>query len=172
LDEISFQEETVAAFKGILNTGDVSLNPISLNLPSKIATTLIALRTTGYRKNFNYSSLSQGALWVTLASLQKEKTKPNPREKFYRQRIMEMNASDDRGIQKVREKVKRYSGIVCAKNPDKTIKCPNYKIIILDEADHMTIDAQTALRRIIEDFSRQTRFVIICNYITKYPSPN
>jgi replication factor C subunit 2/4 len=45
--------------------------------------------------------------------------------------------------------------------------CPNAKIIVLDEADLLTNDAQSALRRIIEDYSSNARFCIICNYITK-----
>jgi replication factor C subunit 2/4 len=68
----------------------------------------------------------------------------------------------------IREKVKKFAQLMCVKNNDKAYLCPNFKIIILDEADLMTHDAQSALRRVIEDNSSTTRFCIICNYITKY----
>ncbi|HET9008723.1 MAG TPA: replication factor C small subunit [Nitrosarchaeum sp.] len=77
---------------------------------------------------------------------------------------LELNASDERGIGMVREKVKkfsRYAGM--AEVP--------FKIIILDEADEMTADAQTALRRIIEDTAKYCRFILIANNISKIIEP-
>ena len=77
---------------------------------------------------------------------------------------LELNASDERGIGMVREKVKkfsRYAGMVEAP----------FKIIILDEADEMTSDAQTALRRIIEDTAKYCRFILIANNISKIIDP-
>ncbi|AVL94940.1 putative replication factor C small subunit [Moumouvirus australiensis] len=83
-------------------------------------------------------------------------------------RVIEFNASDDRGINAVREKItneaKKY--VTSITNPNGTT-IPSYKIIILDEADSMTDEAQDALRVIIEQYSTTTRFCFICNYITK-----
>ena len=65
---------------------------------------------------------------------------------IYKQRILELNASDERGISVVRDKVKRFAQLTASgKRPDGK-PCPPYKIVILDEADSMTRDAQSALR--------------------------
>jgi DNA polymerase III delta prime subunit len=80
----------------------------------------------------------------------------------YNDNVLELNASDERGIRVVREKIKTFS----QKAADN-----DFKIIILDEADAMTTDSQFALRRIIEKFSGNTRFILICNYINKIISP-
>jgi replication factor C subunit 2/4 len=85
----------------------------------------------------------------------------------YNERIIELNASDERGINVIRDKIKIY-----AKQSINNIdNIPPWKIIILDEADTMTPDSQFALRRIIEQYSKITRFCIICNYHNKIIDP-
>ena len=103
----------------------------------------------------------------TILALAKELFGPN----FYRSRILELNASDDRGIGMVREKIKKFAQKKISKVVDNTFPCPPLQIIILDEADSMTVDAQAALRRTIEVYSAQTRFCIICNYVSKIIEP-
>jgi replication factor C subunit 2/4 len=80
-----------------------------------------------------------------------------------------LNASDERGIQVVRDKIKKYSQKQAARIIDR--KVPHYQIVILDEADSMTTDAQSALRRVIEDYAKTTRFCFICNYVSKIIDP-
>ena len=85
----------------------------------------------------------------------------------YKERIIELNASDERGINMIRDKIKVY-----AKQSVSNLKdAPPWKIIILDEADTMTPDSQFALRRIMEQYSKITRFCIICNYHHKIIEP-
>ncbi len=86
----------------------------------------------------------------------------------WRKNTLELNASDERGIKMVRERVKEFAASVKLAT-DKDFDKP--KIIILDEADEMTPEAQTALRRIIEDSARTTRFIIVCNYLSQIIEP-
>jgi replication factor C subunit 3/5 len=74
--------------------------------------------------------------------------------------ILELNASDDRGIEVVREQIKNFAST-------KNVYSSGFKLIILDEADAMTTVAQAALRRVIEKYTRNVRFCIICNYVSK-----
>jgi replication factor C subunit 2/4 len=89
----------------------------------------------------------------------------------FRARVLELNASDERGISIVREKVKNFARQTpraeTVASDGKKYPCPPYKIIILDEADSMTQDAQAALRRIMENYARITRFCLVCNYVTR-----
>jgi len=78
--------------------------------------------------------------------------------------VLSLNASDERGINTVREKIKIFAKQAIYNNY-------KYKIIILDEADSLTYEAQTALRRIIEIYSKTTRFCFICNYENKIIDP-
>jgi replication factor C subunit 3/5 len=78
--------------------------------------------------------------------------------------MIKLDASDDRGINTVREEIKGFAEKMTPFNS-------GIKLIILDEADSMTFDAQFALRRIIEKYSADTRFCIICNYMNKIIAP-
>lgn len=91
-----------------------------------------------------------------------------------RQMVLELNASDDRGIDVVREQIKTFSSTrqIFAGSFDRTQQdasgnIGNFKLIILDEADAMTSTAQMALRRIMEKYTANTRFCIIANYTHK-----
>lgn len=82
-------------------------------------------------------------------------------EKFVKSMMLELNGSDDRGINVIRTQIKNFSRL-------KNITCPGMpKLIVLDEADSMTFDAQSALRRVMEKNTSNVRFCLICNYIHK-----
>merc|ERR1712050_34370 len=80
--------------------------------------------------------------------------------KEFNSMVLELNASDDRGIGIVRGPILSFAST-------RTIFNSGFKLVILDEADAMTKDAQNALRRIIEKFTENTRFCLICNYLSK-----
>lgn len=88
----------------------------------------------------------------------------------FKNRVLELNASDERGINVVRNLIMTFAKKSLS-SPDCNYPSPPIKIIILDEADAMTYDAQTALRKIMEDYLETTRFCIICNYIEKIIKP-
>jgi replication factor C small subunit len=77
----------------------------------------------------------------------------------FRSLVLELNASDERGIGVVRERIKGFSQII-----QTAPSGVQFGLVILDECDEMTRDAQTALRRIMETSSRTCRFILICNY--------
>ena len=83
----------------------------------------------------------------------------------FKRATLELNASDDRGLEAVREKIKSFAA--------QKIPLPEgkHKIIILDEADSMTESAQQALRIIISDYSHTTRFALACNDSSKIIEP-
>jgi replication factor C subunit 2/4 len=86
------------------------------------------------------------------------------------ERVIELNASDERGINIVRHKIINFAKQAIG-SPDPNYLCPPYKIIILDEADAMTKEAQSALRRVLEETSNINRFCFICNYIDDIIEP-
>ena len=76
--------------------------------------------------------------------------------------LMYINASDENSVDVVRDKISRFAGSVGFKK---------WKIIILDEFDFMTPNAQAALRNLMETYSKTTRFILTCNYVEKIIDP-
>lgn len=141
IDEVAQQDEVIAALRTTVETG---------KLPNLLL----------------YGPPGTGKTSVALALVQ---------QLFgtsWRQRVKELNASDERGISAVREKVKTFAQLSIGTNTDALAKTKaHFRVIILDEADSMTHDAQAALRRIMEEFVSVTRFIIICNYVSKIIEP-
>ena len=118
LDDVAHQEEVVSTLRRTLQTG---------NLPH-----LLFYGPPGTGKT------------STILAVARELYGPQ----LMKQRVLELNASNERGIDIVRNKVKQYASLAVGSGSSPGHLCPPYKIIILDEADSMTNDAQSALRSV------------------------
>ena len=150
-----------------------SLNKHALFL-IPLASPYVVLRSTGNRKDIDNPGFGSATIWVEPIHPAKPFLTFHSPDNF-RNRVLELNASDERGINVVREKIKNFARQTpraqAVSSDGKTYPCPPYKIIILDEADSMTQDAQGALRRIMETYARITRFCLVCNYVTRIIEP-
>jgi len=141
VDEVAYQEEVVRTLKKSIESG---------NLPH-----LLFYGPPGTGKT------------STILAVARQLYGPE----LFRQRVLELNASDERGISVIRNKVKSFAQTTVGGQTSAGYPCPPFKLIILDEADSMTNDAQSALRRTMETYSKITRFCIICNYVSRIIDP-
>lgn len=85
---------------------------------------------------------------------------------YYSSMVLELNASDDRGIEVVRNRIIKFVTTKCVFFGDSSIDRENiFKLVILDETDAMTSDAQAIMRKVVENYTSNARFCLICNYI-------
>ena len=136
LDDVVDQEEVIRALKGFVQRGAIPHLLFAGPAGTGKTTTAMALAYEFYGGD----------------------------EELVARNYFELNASDERGIDTIRTKIKEFA---------KTVPFGDvpFKIIHLDEADSMTADAQHALRRIMEMYSGNTRFILACNYSSKIIEP-
>jgi len=135
LDDIVDQEEVVEALKGFVKRGSIPHLLFAGPAGTGKTTTAVALAHEFFKD-----------------------------EGSFRRNYLELNASDERGIDTIRTKVKDFARVMPFGDAP-------FKIIHLDEADSMTADAQHALRRVMEMYSENVRFILACNYSSKIIEP-
>merc|ERR1712127_811453 len=143
VDDVSYQDEIVAVLKKVINN------------------------TSGEFPNFLFYGPPGTGKTSTILAAARELFGPE----LMKNRVLELNSSDERGINVIRQKVKVFSQFTAAGKRSDGKPCPPFKIVILDEADSMTNAAQSALRRTMEKESKTTRFCIICNYVSRIIEP-